>query len=115
MLRVLRWIPLATCVLAVASAQDVEAIPKPKVRRLILTVRQLERSVEFYQDLVGLELERPRYRMGEGVAELYGAPGIVMEAAVLKLRTADSILILIEARGSAGEAMPELRDPGRFA
>ncbi len=73
---------------------------------------QLERSIEFYRNLIGLEVERPRYRMGEGVAELYGAPGIVMEAGVLKLRTADSELILIEARGGASEAMPGLGDRG---
>lgn len=59
-----------------------------------VTVSDLERSVAFYRDLLGLqEVERHRLE-GEGISNMAGKPGVVME--VVRLASAETPGVLLD-------------------
>src|SRR6266536_1595212 len=87
------------------------------VERLFFVVSNLDRSTAFYRDVIGLELIRPTTRMGEQISEMYGAPGVMMDAANFSLpgrgsNVINSIQLLEFHTAHPPLAMPQLQDPG---
>jgi catechol 2,3-dioxygenase-like lactoylglutathione lyase family enzyme len=87
------------------------------VERLFFVVSDLERSTAFYRDVVGLELIRPTTRMGAQVSEMYGAPGVAMDAVNFSLpgrgsNGTDSLQLLTFHTAHPPIIMPRLQDAG---
>lgn len=67
-----------------------------------LHVRDIERSVAFYRDLIGLELLARRESHGDYVAEIVGYPGATLRFAWLRHRDGGPIVELIQYVDPAG-------------
>lgn len=104
---------LAIGAMMLAGAQDVVEKPKVKLRRVFLTVASVDTSIEFYRDFIGLGMGAKKSRMGEVISALYGAAGVAMDSASVKVPAGDSTLQFIEyLSDSRGGHMPELQDAG---
>jgi catechol 2,3-dioxygenase-like lactoylglutathione lyase family enzyme len=98
---------------APASAQTPGRILRPNA--VLHSVADLERSVAFYRDAVGLTLDTspgvPAASPRLGVA--LGAPGATIRAATLSIPGSDVRLTLLQFSGVAAPAVPQrLQDPG---
>jgi lactoylglutathione lyase len=75
------------------------------VHHLGLTVRDLERSIRFYRDVLGLTLIRRRTTDADYVGRQTGFPGVRLEAASLQLSPSGGpTLELVQYATHAGEA-----------
>ena len=63
-----------------------------------ITVEDLERSLGFYRDLLGLEVVASWVRDEPYIEKLVGYPGVALDAAILKLPATDVLLEIIEYR-----------------
>ncbi len=63
-----------------------------------LQVRDLERSLAFYRDVLGLELVTQWVRDEDYIQELVGYPGVALHSAILRVPTDETFLELIEYR-----------------
>lgn len=61
-----------------------------------LHVQDIERSLTFYRDLIGLELVRRREARADYAAEVLGYPGAILKIALLRHPSGGHILELIE-------------------
>jgi len=108
-----------TLVLAALTATARSAGETLAVERLFFVVSDLDRSVAFYRDVIGLELIRPTTRMGPQVSEIYGAPGITMDAVNFRLpgrsSTVESLQLLAFHSVHPAPAKPRLQDPGALS
>jgi lactoylglutathione lyase len=78
-----------------------------------IQVADLERSVAFYGDLLGLELVARWVRDQEYIQELVGYPGVELNVAVFRLPLSDVFLEVLEYRNVAKEAVdPSTANPG---
>jgi lactoylglutathione lyase len=64
-----------------------------------LTVRSLERSIEFYRDTLGFEIAFQWNPRAPYVAELVGYPTVDLHSAILRIPNSDVFLELLEYRG----------------
>jgi lactoylglutathione lyase len=64
-----------------------------------LTVRALERSIEFYRDTLGFEIVFQWNPQAAYIAELVGYPTVDLHSAVLRIPNSDIYLELLEYRG----------------
>jgi len=64
-----------------------------------LTVRSLERSIAFYQDLLGFQIVFRWNPKADYIRELLGYPTVDLHAAILKIPNSDVFLELLEYRG----------------
>jgi catechol 2,3-dioxygenase-like lactoylglutathione lyase family enzyme len=64
-----------------------------------LTVRSLERSIEFYRDTLGFEIVFQWNPQAAYIAELVGYPTVDLHSAVLRIPNSDIYLELLEYRG----------------
>lgn len=64
-----------------------------------LTVRSLDRSMEFYRDLLGFEIVFRWNPQAPYIAELVGYPTVDLHSAVLRIPGSDVYLELLEYRG----------------
>lgn len=67
-----------------------------------LHVRDLERSIAFYRDLIGLELLAQRESRADYVADIVGYPGAVIKMAWLRHPSGGPILELLQYVEPAG-------------
>jgi lactoylglutathione lyase len=63
-----------------------------------IQVEDLERSVRFYRDVLGLEEVAQWVRDQEYIRELVGYPGVDLHVAVLRLPNSDAFLEILEYR-----------------
>jgi lactoylglutathione lyase len=78
-----------------------------------LHVRDLEASVAFYRDLIGLEVLARRESKADYVAEIVGYPGAELRFAFLRHRSGGPILELIQYVDPAGEPIDTAtKNPG---
>jgi catechol 2,3-dioxygenase-like lactoylglutathione lyase family enzyme len=82
---------LSLTTLSVVLAQESADPRNKRIRRVYLTVASVDRSLAFYQDLIGLEGSSEKRRLSEQISGLHGVPGLPMDTAALKL-TGDSTL-----------------------
>jgi len=76
-----------------------------------LTVSDVDRSVRFYTDVLGMSLARRWERTGEGIAAIVGVPGAHLKMALVTL--GDFPLELIQyAGGGASPINPKINQPG---
>jgi lactoylglutathione lyase len=75
------------------------AAPSPQgFSHIGIQVADLERSVRFYGDLLGLELVTRWVRDQEYIQELVGYPGVELNVAVFRLPRSDAFLEILEYR-----------------
>lgn len=67
-----------------------------------LTVRSLERSVEFYRDVLGFEVAFAWNPQAPYIAELVGYPTVDLHSAILRIPGSDVFLELLEYRDVNG-------------
>lgn len=67
-----------------------------------LTVRSLERSVEFYRDVLGFEVAFAWNPQAPYIAELVGYPTVDLHSAILRIPASDVFLELLEYRDVVG-------------
>jgi lactoylglutathione lyase len=60
------------------------------------TVSDIERSIEFYRDLLGLSLYRRQQGTAEYVGRITGFPGVRLEIALLRLPDGSGMLELLQ-------------------
>lgn len=60
------------------------------------TVSDIERSIEFYRDLLGLDLYRRQQGTAEYLAKVTGFPGVRLEIALLKTPDGHGMLELLQ-------------------
>jgi lactoylglutathione lyase len=78
-----------------------------------IQVADLERSVAFYGDLLGLELVARWVRDQEYIQELVGYPGVELHVAVFRLPLSDVFLEVLEYRKVDRRAVdPSTANPG---
>jgi lactoylglutathione lyase len=78
-----------------------------------IQVADLERSVAFYSDLVGLELVARWVRDQPYIQELVGYPGVELNVAVFRLPNSSSFLEILEYRNVERRAVdPSTANPG---
>src|SRR6476646_10135023 len=78
-----------------------------------IQVADLERSVAFYRDLLGLELVTRWVRDQEYIQELVGYPGVELHVAVFRLPLSDVFLEVLEYRNVEKHAVdPSTANPG---
>jgi len=77
------------------------------------TVADLERSVEFFRDLLGLEVVMSRVIDDAYFGRIVGLPGCRVKAALLRIPGSDHLLELFEYLAPRGEpCVPRPCDPG---
>jgi lactoylglutathione lyase len=78
-----------------------------------IQVADLERSVAFYGDLLGLELVARWVRDQDYIQELVGYPGVELHVAVFRLPLSDVFLEVLEYRKVEKDAVdPSTANPG---
>ena len=78
-----------------------------------IQVADIDRSVRFYDDLLGLELVTRWVRDQEYIQELVGYPGVELHVAVFRLPCSDSFLEILEYRNVERHAVdPATANPG---
>ena len=78
-----------------------------------IQVADLERSIAFYRDLLGLELVTTWVRDQEYIQELVGYPGVELHVAVFRLPLSDVFLEVLEYRNVEKHAVdPSTANPG---
>ncbi len=78
-----------------------------------IQVTDLDASLEFYSDLLGLELVLRWNRQAPYIEEFSGYPGVDMHGAILRLPNSDSILEILEYRNVERQAIdPATANPG---
>ena len=78
-----------------------------------IQVADLERSLRFYRDVVGLELVTTWVRDQEYIQELVGYPGVELNVALFRLPGCDSFLEVLEYRNVDRTAVdPATANPG---
>ena len=78
-----------------------------------IQVADLERSVAFYRDVLGLELVTTWVRDQEYIQELVGYPGVELHVAVFRLPLSDVFLEILEYRNVEKSAVdPSTANPG---
>lgn len=78
-----------------------------------IQVTDLDRSLEFYRDQLGLELVLRWNRTAPYIEEFSGYPGVDMHGAILRLPNSDSILEVLEYRDVERHAIdPSTANPG---
>lgn len=76
-----------------------DATPSPAgFSHVGIQVADLERSIRFYGDLLGLELVTRWVRDQEYIQELVGYPGVELNVAVFRLPRSDAFLEILEYR-----------------
>ena len=70
-----------------------------------IQVDDLDRSVAFYRDLIGLEYVADWVRDQEYIRELVGYPGVELHVAVLRLPQSDAFLEILEYRNVPRKAV----------
>jgi catechol 2,3-dioxygenase-like lactoylglutathione lyase family enzyme len=78
-----------------------------------IQVTDLDRSLEFYRDLLGLELVVRWNRDAPYIEKFSGYPGVDMHGAILQMPNSDSILEILEYRNVERRAIdPATANPG---
>ena len=78
-----------------------------------IQVTDLDTSLEFYSDLLGLELVLRWNRQAPYIEEFSGYSGVDMHGAILRLPNSDSILEILEYRNVERQAIdPATANPG---
>ncbi len=76
-------------------------------------VSDLDRSIAYYTELIGLELELRREVDAEYVGRLVGHPGVRVRVAMLRVPDSEHRLELVEYRGVPSVALdPQPANPG---
>lgn len=76
-------------------------------------VADLERSLRFYRDLIGLEVISRRTITEPYIGELVGYPGVELRSAFLRIDGGSHLLELLEYRGIPRRAVdPQTANPG---
>jgi lactoylglutathione lyase len=70
-----------------------------------IQVEDLDRSVAFYRDLIGLEYVDDWVRDQEYIRELVGYPGVVLHVAVLRLPDTNAFLEILEYKNVPRQAV----------
>lgn len=98
--QLLAWVLLLTCALVVrAEAQVVRAVDS-----IGITVADMERSLRFYQDVLGFEHVAGREVTGEEHEHLYGVFGLRLR--IERLRLGDEYVELMEFVAPRGRPIP---------
>src|SRR5262245_46818650 len=111
---------LVGAVLLVSQASTSATPPAPVLQggNMLMQVANLERSVEFYRDFIGLPQNpnttlRPYAPVTAGLADLYVAPGAQMRNMTLMVPGSDLRLEMIDFRiVDVNPQHPHLQDPG---
>ena len=78
-----------------------------------IQVTDLDRSLEFYRDQLGLDLVLRWNRTASYIEKFSGYPGVDMHGAILRLPNSDSILEILEYRNVERHAVdPATANPG---
>lgn len=78
-----------------------------------IQVADIERSVRFYRDMLGLELVTRWVRDQEYIRELVGYPGVELHVAVFRLPASDAYLEVLEYKNVQRTAVdPATANPG---
>jgi catechol 2,3-dioxygenase-like lactoylglutathione lyase family enzyme len=78
-----------------------------------LTVRDVDRALGFYRDLLGLELVDRSTSGGQVVADVLGYPGVELDRAILRLPQTNAYLELLQYRKGEGTPVDPLHgNPG---
>src|SRR6476619_3297218 len=78
-----------------------------------IQVADLERSIAFYRDTLGLELVTTWVRDQEYIQELVGYPGVELHVAVFRLPLSDLFLEVLEYRNVDRQTVdPSTANPG---
>ena len=78
-----------------------------------IQVTDLEKSLRFYRDLLGLEVIFVWNRQAPYIEELLGYPGVDMHGAIMRLPNSDSVLEILEYRNVERKAIdPGTANPG---
>ena len=78
-----------------------------------IQVTDLERSLGFYRDLLGLEVVHVWNRRAPYIEELLGYPGVDMHGVVMRMPDSDSVLEILEYRNVERKAIdPGTANPG---
>jgi catechol 2,3-dioxygenase-like lactoylglutathione lyase family enzyme len=111
---------LLSAVFLVAQASTPATPPAPVLQggNMLMQVANLERSVEFYRDFIGLPQNpnaalRPYTPVTAGLADLYVAPGAQMRNLTLMVPGSDLRLEMLDFRNvDVNPQHPHLQDPG---
>jgi catechol 2,3-dioxygenase-like lactoylglutathione lyase family enzyme len=77
------------------------------------TVSDIERSIEFYRDALGLSLYRRQQGTAEYVGRITGFPGVRLEVALMRLSDGSGMLELLQYVSHPAPATPrETNRPG---
>ncbi len=78
-----------------------------------IQVTDLEKSLRFYRDLLGLEVIFLWNRQAPYIEELLGYPGVDMHGAILRMPNSDTVLEILEYRNVERRAIdPATANPG---
>ena len=111
---------LLSAFLLIAQASSPATPPAPVLQggNMLMLVANLERSVEFYRDFVGLPQNanatlRPYAPVTAGLADMYIAPGAQMRNLTLMVPGSDLRLEMLDFRNvDVNPQHPHLQDPG---
>jgi len=111
---------LIGAVLMIAQASPPAAPPAPIVQggNMLMLASNLDRSVEFYRDFVGLQapanaIGRQYAPVTAGLADMYIAPGAQMRNTTLMIPGSDLRLEMLDFRNmDVNPQHPHLQDPG---
>src|SRR5580704_10615516 len=112
-----RFIPatFAMCALCLTAQPVAPAGEVLGVGNFIHVAANLDKSIEFYRDVIGLELTGAPgphlFSANAVVSTLYDAPGVQSRVASLRIPGSEMAVELVEFKDATSAAQPRLQDP----